>query len=88
MASGDDVEVLDADSISGIIPLIMDELRTEMNLTWLLHRRVDRKWGSLNADGKSIDGMFSSLVKGDADIAAASLTMLKHRQKFGNFLVR
>jgi hypothetical protein len=45
-----------------------------MNFTWSFFLREDQQWGSLLADG-SINGMVSSLVKGEADLIATSLTM-------------
>ncbi len=58
----------------------------EMNVSWKLYRREDRKWASLQPDG-TFDGMISNLRKGEADIIAASLTNRADRQKAVDFLV-
>ena len=57
-----------------------------MNFTASLYRREDRNWGSLMPDG-SINGMISSLVKGEADLVATSLTMKPYRHQGCDFLV-
>ncbi len=57
-----------------------------MNVSWVLYRREDNKWGSLLPDG-SFNGMISSVVKGEADVVAASLTNMPQRQKGVDFLV-
>ena len=60
--------------------------RLEMNFTASIYRREDRNWGSLMPDG-SINGMISSLVKGEADLVATSLTMKPYRHSGCDFLV-
>ena len=57
-----------------------------MNFTWGLYRREDRKWGSVDEDG-NLDGMVSSMQKGEADLIAASLTLRAHRHRGVDFLV-
>ena len=57
-----------------------------MNFTASIYRREDRNWGSLMPDG-SINGMISSLVKGEADLLATSLTMKPYRHSGCDFLV-
>ncbi len=58
-----------------------------MNFTWSFYRREDRKWGSKLEDG-SLNGMVSSLVKGEADLIATSLTMKAVRHEGADFLAR
>ncbi len=57
-----------------------------MNFSWTFYHRADRKWGSLLPNG-SHDGMVSSLLKGEADLIATSLTMMPHRERSVDFLV-
>ena len=66
--------------------LIENAPRLEMNFTASIYRREDRNWGSLMPDG-SINGMISSLVKGEADLLATSLTMKPYRHSGCDFLV-
>ena len=58
-----------------------------MNFTWRLYQRSDGKWGSKQPDG-SFNGMVSSLVKGEADLIATSLTLTPVRHEAVDYLVR
>ena len=58
-----------------------------MNFTYVLYRREDRKWGSQDANG-TLDGMISTMQKGEGDLIAASLTMRAYRHRGVDFLVR
>ncbi len=57
-----------------------------MNFTYVLYRRRDRKWGSEDENG-TLNGMISSMQKGEGDLIAASLTMTALRHKGVDFLV-
>ena len=57
-----------------------------MNVSWQLHQRLDHAWGSLLPNG-TFTGMISSIVKGDADIATASLNVTPERAKVASHIV-
>lgn len=57
----------------GIFIEPLNILSSQLNFTLNLTASIDNKWGSVNADG-AWNGMIGMVVRGEADIAAASLT--------------
>ena len=85
-ASGDAFEVLPRGSFGGSFPEALLQLQDDLNFTARMLRRQDRGWGGLNEQGEWT-GMVSSLVKGEADLVAASLTNSYYRWWCSTFII-
>ncbi len=85
-ASGDVLEIVPVDKIHGIFYSLIRDVGIEMNATLTLYRRFDGQWGT-RGPNNTLTGMFSNVLKGEADLIAASVTMRVYRQRAMDFLV-
>lgn len=56
-----------------------------MNFTNAMTPSVDGKWGNLEADNVTWNGLIGMLARREVDVAASSLTITKDRQAVADF---
>ncbi|XP_059096592.1 probable glutamate receptor [Tigriopus californicus] len=85
--SGDVWYSIDHSKVRGYFKTIfLDILGSQMNFSTSLYVRKDRKWGSKTRSGQWT-GIFSSLIKREADIGMAALTINPSRFEVADFLI-
>ncbi len=69
----------------GPIPDIFNYLSTKLNFTYELVQPKDKKWGSLDLDGKTWNGLVKELMENRIDITTSGLTQTLDRHKAVDF---
>ena len=82
--NGDELESVDPDNVAGLFHDFMILMERELNITTQRYRRKDQTWGGY-VNGQS-DGMVKTIVDGQADIIATSLTQSPNRSRVLNFM--
>ena len=83
--TGDEMQTFSRDSVEGSFNDVARMLERDLNFSLALHRRADKKWGSL-VEGE-LNGMVSTLHKGEADFLCTSLTLSPERFRGVHYLL-
>ena len=79
------LQVIIHDCVDGSQQGIRDYLKQMTNFTLKLGSPEDKKWGALEKDGKTWNGMIRELVDDEIDICAAGLSITFDRAMATDF---
>ncbi len=71
----------------GIFADAMNRLAAKLNFTEVIYESKDKKWGGLNADGKTWNGLINMLQHDEIDISTAGLTQFQERDAVIDFTI-
>lgn len=73
--------------IDGYIGDLWKPLQEKLNFTTTFLPSIDGKWGSIEADGKTWNGMIGMVLNNEADIIVSDLALTEKRAQFVDFTV-
>lgn len=73
------------DQYEGYVIDLVEELARILHFRWTIHPVGDGNWGSLNKETGEWNGMVGEVIRGEADIAVADLTINQERAKALDF---
>jgi hypothetical protein len=71
--------------VTGLFPDYLKQLESQLNFTANVGLSVDRKWGALEKDGSTWNGMVGMLINNEADIVTGGLTKTNQREEVIDF---
>lgn len=74
-----------ADRFEGILADLVEELATDLGFSYNIQQAADSKYGTVSNSDGSWSGMVGEVMRGEADIAAADLTITSAREAVVDF---